>query len=56
MLQNDLVGLSFVCIVSFKNAQMLLGVEENGNCEIKNANGNLRIQVTLGSKMGIEML
>jgi hypothetical protein len=28
---------------------MLLGVEEN-------VNGNLRVQVTLGSEMGIEML
>ncbi len=43
------MGLSCVCIVSFKNAQMLLGVEEN-------VNGNLRVQVTLGSEMGIEML
>lgn len=55
MLQNEIVGLSCVCIVSFKNAQMLLRVEENGNCVMENANGNLRVQVTLGSEMGIEM-
>jgi hypothetical protein len=35
---------------------MLLGVEENGNCVIENANGNLKVQVTLGFELGIEML